>query len=125
MLGAEFSSHGPQVGVECINEDQKHPACAHLGATWPVKMEEIYLFKNYKRESVHLLLSLDKHPNNQTPGHFPISWNKNYGQGKVFYTSLGHREDVWENADFQKHVLGGIRWSLGLAEGNAEPQATK
>jgi len=122
MLGGEFLSHGPQVGVECINEDPQHPACAHIEGSWKIKMEEIYLLKNYHREKVHSLLSLEKHPNNNTPGHFPIAWCKNYGKGKVFYTSLGHREDVWESQEYQKHVLGGIRWALGQAPGSAEPQ---
>jgi type 1 glutamine amidotransferase len=30
----------------------------------------------------------------------------------VFYTALGHREDVWQNALYQQHILGGIRWLL-------------
>jgi uncharacterized protein len=34
---------------------------------------------------------------------------------------LGHREDVWENANYQKHILGGIKWALGLEPGEATP----
>ena len=72
---------------------------------------------------------MDKHPEHkEVTGHFAVSWCKNYGSGKVFYTSLGHREDVWD-ADptlkdrkndpaiskvYQQHVLGGIEWALGL-----------
>ena len=44
----------------------------------------------------HELLVLDKDPNDKTPGHFPVSWCHAYGQGRVFYTSLGHREDIWD-----------------------------
>ena len=57
-----------------------------------------------------------------------------HGQGRVFYTSLGHREDVW-NADeknrknskevseaYQQHLLNGIKWALGLEPGSAAPQ---
>ena len=55
-------------------------------------------------------------------------WCKDFGKGKVFYTSLGHREDVID-ADpemknrknsvaiakaYQAHVLGGIEWALGI-----------
>jgi hypothetical protein len=35
---------------------------------------------------------------------------------------LGHREDVWENQSYQKHITGGIRWALGLERGDAKPQ---
>jgi type 1 glutamine amidotransferase len=59
-----------------------------------------------------------------------------YGKGRVFYTSLGHREDVWDpktpnnirranpehvSQASQKHILNGILWAIGLAEGQATP----
>ena len=121
MLGGEFQTHGAQVTVDCINQDPKHPACAHLGETWKIH-DEIYIMKSFERNKVHGLLTLDKHPNNKTPGDHPIAWCKEFGKGKVFYTSLGHRVDVWENDVYQKHLLGGIKWALGLAPGDAKPQ---
>ncbi len=129
MLGGEFAHHGPQVSVECLNEDPSHPANAALGKTWTIQQEEIYQFKNYDPAKVHDLLIMDKHPEHkETAGHFPVSWCKNYGSGKVFYTSLGHREDIWDadptmkdrkndpsiSKAYQQHVLGGIEWALGL-----------
>src|SRR5450631_3826986 len=125
MLGGEFAHHGPQVSVECLNEDPANPATAHLGKTWTIQQEEIYQFKNYDPAKVHDLLIMDKHPEHkEVTGHFPVSWCKQYGAGKVFYTSLGHREDVWDtdpdlkdrkndaaiSKAYQQHVLGGIEW---------------
>ncbi len=122
MLGGEFKTHGAQVGVECLVQDPKHPSVKHFGESYCIEKEEIYLFINYDRAKVRDLLSLDKHPNKKKElGHFPIAWCKEYGTGKVFYTSLGHREDVWENKAFQEHILGGIKWSLGLVPGDAIP----
>ena len=125
MLGGEFAAHHQQAGVECLVQDTKHPATKHLGESYCIEQEEVYLMKNYNSDGkVHELLVLDKHPNKkQQSGHFPVAWCKEYGKGKVFYTSLGHREDVWENPRYQKHVLGGIRWALGLESGDAAPQA--
>ena len=95
MLGGEFAGHGKQLGVECLNEDRQHPATAHLGQTWTITQEEIYQFKNYDATKVHDLLDLDKKPAAPfTPGHYPVSWSKSFGAGKVFHTSLGHREDI-------------------------------
>lgn len=130
MLGGEFVHHGPQVGVECLNQDPQHPANAALGKTWTLRREEIYQFKNYNAAKVHDLLILDQHPENRSPGHFPVSWCKKFGQGNVFYTSLGHRDDVLSpdaslpdrqnpaavGTTFQAHVLGGIEWALGLKQ---------
>lgn len=122
MIGGEFLQHGPQVKVTAINQDIRHPATRRVGATYEV-LDEIYQFKNFHRDQVHGLLTLDKHPNNGTPGDYPIAWCKQFGRGKVFYTSLGHREDVWENSTYQDHILGGIRWALGLDQGDATPQS--
>lgn len=139
MIGGEFKTHGPQVAVECLNEDPAHAAMAHLPANWPV-FDEIYQFKNFDRAKVHGLLGLDKHPNNKTPGDYPLAWCRMFGTGRVFYTALGHRNDIWnpEATDngkrvnpagtaqqFQRHLLGGILWALGLAPGDATPQPLK
>lgn len=137
MIGGHFLRHGPQVEVEAINQDSSCPSCKHLGKTWTV-FDEIYQLKDFNRTNVHGLLTLDRlmlngediKNNKATPGDFPISWRKNYGKGRVFYTSLGHREDIWDPTwtekngsrkntpeiakQYQQHVLGGIRWTLGL-----------
>ena len=128
MLGGEFTHHGRQVSVDCLNQDPKNPATAALPKVWTISQEEIYQFKNYDPAKVHDLLILDKHPETGAPGHFGVSWCKSYGQGRVFYTSLGHREDIWDtdpdlkdrknaveiSKAYQAHVLGGIEWALGL-----------
>ena len=128
MLGGEFARHGAQVSVECLNQDAANPATAALGKSWTIQQEEIYQFKNYDPNKVHDLLIMDKHPESRAPGHFAVSWCKPYGDGKVFYTSLGHREDMWDPEwkeggrknppaialAYQQHILGGIKWALGL-----------
>jgi type 1 glutamine amidotransferase len=136
MIGGEFKTHGPQVEVEIINQDPAHASCQHYPARFTI-FDEIYEFKNFERPQVRGLLGLDKHPQNKSPGDYPISWCKDYGQGRVFYTALGHREDVWspdwkdgkgqrkvapaDALGFQKHVQGGILWTLRLAPGDAQP----
>ncbi len=129
MLGGEFAHHGAQTNVICLNQDATHPATAMLGKSFSVSLEEIYQFKNYDAAKVHDLLIMDKHPEHQEQtGHFAVAWCKDYGTGKVFYTSLGHREDVIDadpnlkdrknsveiSKAYQAHVLGGIEWALGL-----------
>lgn len=121
MIGGRFAGHGPQVWVTCLVEDREHPATKFLGAARLV-FDEIYLFNKYDRARVHSLLSLDRHPNERTPGHYPIAWTKMHGKGRVFYTSLGHRPDVWRSPWYQQHLLGGIKWALGLEKGDAMPQ---
>lgn len=131
MLGAEFDHHGAQVSIECINADPQHPSTAHLGKTWTITQEEVYQFKNYDSTKVHDLLWLDKSPDplpRQVSGHYPVAWCKTYGTGRVFFTSLGHREDIIITdpavkdrinsveiaTAYHQHLLGGIEWALGI-----------
>lgn len=129
MLGGEFKTHGAQVSVTAINKNPKHPATKHLPAQWEI-FDEIYEFKSHEQANVHELLSMDKHPQTKEPGYNGMSWYRTPGKGRVFYTSLGHREDMWDPAwkdgkgerknppaialAYQQHILGGIKWALGL-----------
>ena len=129
MLGGEFDHHNRQLSVDCLNQDPANPATASLPKVWTITQEEVYQFKNYDPAKVHELLVLDKKPEPPyTPGHYPVSWCKSYGAGKVFYTSLGHREDIIDadpnlpdrknsveiSKAYQAHLLGGIEWALSL-----------
>jgi len=96
----------------------------------------MYLIKSQDRSKVRSLWFLRHHPNNKEEvGFFPVAWCRKAGEGKVFYTSLGHREDLWSDSleikdrknsvelsrQYQAHILGGIKWALGLVDGSAEP----
>jgi uncharacterized protein len=39
----------------------------------------------------------------------------------MFYTSLGHREDVYLNRVYLDHLAGGLHWALGLENGDDTP----
>jgi len=118
MLGNEFLTHGDQATVDAIVENPSHPASIPLGQRFRV-FDEIYTFTKSNRGSVTMLLSLDRHPDDGLPqagqpGDLPLAWAKSFGRGRVFYTALGHREDVWQNTRYQEHILGGIRWVLQM-----------
>ena len=115
MIGGEFKTHGPQVKVALLVQDAAHPATKGMANPTEV-MDEIYQFKSFDKERVHMLLALDKHPNEGTPGYYPLSWTRTHGKGRVFYTALGHREDVLEADWYRKHLLGGVLWALGVSD---------
>ncbi len=136
MLGGEFETHKAQVPADIVVADPEHPATKGLPNPWNLKREEMYHIKNQDRSKVHVLLYMKHDPNEtQKEVFFPVSWCREAGKGRVFYTSLGHREDLWsddpemkgrENTpeiskQYQQHILGGIKWALGLAQGNATP----
>ena len=75
-----------------------------------------------------MLLRLDvskmpANPNNRrADGDFPLAWAKSYGKGRVFYSSLGHAAETWDNRDVAQMYFEAIKWSLGLTEGDATPR---
>lgn len=117
MLGNEFLTHGAEATVEAVVENAAHPASAPLGPRFRV-FDEIYKFTRNNRGEVTMLLSLDRHPLDGLPeagqpADLPLAWARMHGQGRVFYSALGHRADVWQDPLYRQHILGGIRWVLG------------
>ena len=92
-------------------EDAKHPSTKGLEPAFETH-DEIYLFKNFSKDAVNMVLGLDKHPNTGEAGFFPLAWTREPGKGRVFYTALGHRDDVITSAWYRKHLLGGVLWAL-------------
>lgn len=118
MIGAEFATHGNQTTVDIRIDDRGHPATSPLPSPFRI-FDEIYEFRSNPRGRVTVLVSLDRHPDDGhpeagQPGDFPLAWHRQYGSGRVFYTALGHREEVWNDTRFQQHLLGAIRWAFGL-----------
>jgi hypothetical protein len=116
MIGGEFKTHGPQTTVSVLVEDKDHPATQGLTSPNDV-YDEIYEFKSFEKERVHTLLYMDKHPQTKVPGFYPLAWTRAHGKGRVFYTALGHREDVLQAPWYREHLLGGVLWALDVPNG--------
>jgi type 1 glutamine amidotransferase len=111
LLGGEFDYHRDQATVKVRVDDPGHPATAGLESGFELH-DEIYLYKSFHRDRVHMLLSMDRHPNTGEPGFYPLAWTREQGRGRVFYTGPGHRDDVVRSEWFARHLLDGIRWTL-------------
>ncbi|MBS0260637.1 MAG: ThuA domain-containing protein [Planctomycetes bacterium] len=123
MIGGTFNGHPWNAGetVTISVHDTKHPASKVWGEEFQIK-DEIYQYKHWQPEKVHVLMSLNiaKCPTKK-PYHVPVSWVKNWGEGRIFYTNLGHNTETWANKNFIESILGGIKWVLGLEPGDATP----
>jgi type 1 glutamine amidotransferase len=123
MIGGIFETHPWDQAVTIKVEDQTHRSTRHLGASFSIT-DEIYQFRAWSRANVHVLLSLDTTsvPPNGSRGDndYALAWTKPYGAGRVFYTALGHHNEVWDDVRFQQHVVQGIRFALGDADSDAD-----
>lgn len=122
MLGGEFISHGEQQKSTLRVVSPKFPGLAGLPEKMTM-MEEWYALRCFAPD-LHVTLVQEtegmKGPMYQRLP-FPATWARMHGKGRVFYTSLGHREDVWESKEFQSILVGGILWALGRAAADIPP----
>ena len=126
MIGGYFDEH-PWGTFEApiINEDPSFPAVHHFPHEF-VKYDEIYQPKDWSRDNVNVLLSLDparlNYANNprihRTDHDFAVAWAKTYGKGRVFYSTLGHTEESWQDPDIRTMYCEAIKWVLGMTEGS-------
>jgi type 1 glutamine amidotransferase len=119
MIGGWFNRHpwNQEVGVKV--EDRAFAATRHFPAGFRIA-DEIYQFKDWSRDKVHVLMSIDtgtvdltKKDVLRTDKDFAVAWTKNYGKGRVFYCSLGHRPEVWARPDIKQMWTEAIKWAMG------------
>ena len=128
LLGGRYDDHPWNVtSGTVINEDPTFPATKHFPPSFAL-LDEFYQPKTFSRDKLRVLLRLDlsKMPPNpqmrRTDGDFPLAWAKTYGKGRVFYSSLGHAAETWDNRDVAQMYFEAIKWSLGLTQGDATPR---
>jgi hypothetical protein len=122
MLGGEFIVHGPQQVARMRVTSPGFPGAEGLGRSFDWN-EEWYALKNFAPD-MHVILVQETEGmtgNCYQRPPFPATWARMHGKGRVFYTSLGHRHDVWDNPMFQDLVVGGFGWAMGMAEADLTP----
>ena len=129
MIGGQYDDHPWGVTTApVINEDPSFPATLQFPPVFTFT-DEFYQTKGFSREKSHVLLRLDmsKLPSNSnvriTNGDFPLAWTKMYGQGRVFYSSLGHDAKTWDNPDVYRMYFEAIKWALGLTNADITPRS--
>ena len=122
MINGSFAGHpwGGGGTYTFANHEPSHPVVAMFQPEFQWK-DEIYQYTHFNPESVRVLISIDMAKSlPQAPYHVPVSWVRNVGDGRLFYTNLGHNASTWSDATYQQHITAGIRWALKLIDGPAE-----
>jgi uncharacterized protein len=102
MLGGEFLSHPPEMTATIVVDDPGHVATRGLPPAHEL-YEELYDLGGVDLAAVRTLLSARGRP---------LAWEKRFGKGRVLYTALGHREDVWRSEWFRTHMSGVLQWAV-------------
>ncbi len=108
LIGAYFKEHPWTQEATITVEGGSHPATRDLGASFRF-MDEFYTFRDNPRPRVNVLLALNA-ASVGAQGDFPLAWTQSIGQGRTFYTALGHFASTWTDVRFQAHLRGAIKW---------------
>lgn len=127
-IGADCLGHGSQQVARIKVVSPRFPGAEKLGESFSMLEEWFSLIRFAKDLHVVLVQDCagmdtkakgDRRCYERPP--FPSTWARMYGKGRVFYTSLGHREDVWSSKIFEQVLLGGLSWALGRLEADIRP----
>jgi type 1 glutamine amidotransferase len=136
MLGGELIVHGTQQIARARVINPRFPGFGGLGEAIEL-LEEWYSLTEFAPDLHALLVQetsgmRDPHadgkdwppagwdvPYQRPP--FPNTWARLHGKGRVFYTALGHREDVWVSETFERILFGGLAWVLRNADAPTPP----
>ena len=127
-FGADCLGHGSQQEARIDVVSPRFPGVERLGKSFSL-LEEWFSLIQFAPD-LHVVLVQDcSGMNKDAPADrrcydrppFPATWARMHGNGRVFYTSLGHREDVWSGAVFGQILLGGLSWALGRLPADITP----
>lgn len=126
--GADCLGHGSQQVARIKVSSPQFPGAQGLGESFSL-MEEWFSLMHFAKNLHVILVQECAGMNKDKPADrrcydrppFPSTWARMHGKGRVFYTSLGHREDVWTSKMFAQILLGGLSWVLGKVDANITP----
>lgn len=128
IFGDFFSGHPWSEEVGIMIDDPNHPLCKVFKGQGFMVNDEIYQFTRlYSREKVRVLLSLDmtkvKDKGDRDDGDNPVAWVKQLGKGRIFYCSLGHNKQIFQDPKLLQFYLDGIQFALGDIQADMTPSA--
>ncbi|MDG4824129.1 ThuA domain-containing protein [Asanoa sp. WMMD1127] len=123
LVGAWFQSHPANQTATIRVEDRGNASTAHLPATWS-RLDEWYNYRTNPRSTAKVLASLDEssYSGGSMSGDHPITWCKNVGSGRSWYTGLGHVEEAYTDANFTRMLLGGIQIAANNRPADCRPE---
>lgn len=132
MMGGVFSGHPWHERVGIKNTDPTSPINKIFGGKDTEIVDEMYQWRvgSFSTDNHRVLLTLDtknitnmnKRGTNGPDALYPVTVTRQYGKGRVFYCSLGHREEIYWNPVILEHFLAGIQFALGDLDAPADPK---
>lgn len=135
LIGARFKSHpmGPQFQAAKLKvDDRTDPILRGVQPEWTMT-DEWYSFKtNPRQNGARVLVTLDESTYRPVAGKLdlrmgdhPIAWTKCIGEGRSFYTAIGHRPESYSEPNTNKLIENGVAWAAGIEKGSCQAGQTR
>lgn len=114
LVGAYFNGHPDQQVATLHVTDKNNISTKHLPETWERK-DEWYNFKQLNPD-VHVLITIDEstYKGGTNGTTHPMAWYHEFDGGRAFYTELGHTDESYNEPLYLQHLLGGIKYAMGV-----------
>lgn len=123
FINGKFAGHpwGQGTAIKVANIDPTHPTAKSWGNSADHK-DEIYQYANYDPNAVRVLQCLDFESTPLKKPYFvPITWVRQLGKGRMFYTNFGHTPATWEDARFKEQLTEAVKFVTHQIDGATEP----
>jgi len=117
LIGGYFDGHPWHQTVRIKVADAANALVSSLPSAFEV-MDEIYQIRSFDERSSRVLLRLDdtsvdlsRDGVHRHPYGWPLAWTRSYGEGRVFYTALGHEAGAWRDPRYQQLLRNAILWA--------------
>ena len=124
LIGARFIGHpmAPQFQeARVIVTDPASPIVRDLAPGWTMTDEWYSFTPNPRVNGAHVLLALDETTYSPKSGEkdlrmgkdHPIAWTRCIGDGRSFYSAIGHRPEGYSEPHYVRVLEAGIEWAAG------------
>lgn len=123
FINGKFAGHPWNQGtpIKVATWDASHPTAKMWGASADHK-DEIYQYANYDPKAVRVLQSLDFEGTPlKKPYLVPITWVRQIGKGRMFYTNFGHTPSTWDDPRFKEQIVEAVKFVTHQTDGPTEP----
>ena len=124
MVGGAWAAHpGGVIDYRVQVTNRSDPITRGL-ADFDMKSEQYYMLVDPNVEVLAVTTFSGKYAPWIEGAVVPVVWKKMYGQGRIFYTSLGHVASDFSVPEARTIVERGLLWAAGVAGTGGNPKPT-
>ncbi len=122
LIGARFEGHpmSPQFQEARIAVDKANSLAAGLPAEWRMTDEWYSFSTNPRKAGAKVILSLDESTYNPVGpmnvdlrmGDHPLAWTNCIGNGRMFYSAIGHRPETYSQPEYVTLLETALAWAV-------------